>query len=351
MARRVFLHIGTMKSATTYLQQLASTNRTGLIEAGVRWPGGELPFLALADALGRPDSRVGQSGAWAALTRQFDEFDGDAAFSNELLAPLGPNKIAGLVEALSPAQVHVVITARDLGRVIPSHWQTTLKNGSTTAWSQFVTEVCSEPVGSGNVARRKDTGSWFWRRHDVAAILTRWQAQIPAERMTLVTVPPPGSEPRVVGDRFLSVLGVDPSGFEQPTYENTSLGASSAEVLRRVNLAVPDLQQHHYRWGVRNALVRHVLSGRAEQEPRFGLDGGHQAWVCARAERMIEEIRASSVRVVGSLDDLRPARLPLPETADPADTPYDDLLETALIGLGEMSKIVADSRVERARER
>ena len=38
MARRVFLHIGTMKSATTYIQDLCDVNQEALLDAGLFWP-------------------------------------------------------------------------------------------------------------------------------------------------------------------------------------------------------------------------------------------------------------------------------------------------------------------------
>jgi len=351
MARRVLLHIGTMKSATTYLQGLCSANAQRLAEQGLLWPSEELPFLAAADLVGRDTERPGHQGAWAELVQSFRQHHGDAVWSNELIAPLGPGKIKRLVRGMEPAEVEVVLTARDLGRVIPSHWQTTLKNGSTTTWSDFAAAVCAEPAHDGNVPRSKDIGSWFWRRHDLAAILSRWQQFVPAERMTVVTVPPPGNGPEIVGGRFASVIGVDGSRFEQPAYDNSSVGASSAELLRRLNVVAPALQRHHYRWGIKDALARLALIGRAEQEPPFGLTQPQQDWVCARADRMIEQIRASPVRIVGDLTDLRPAREARTDTFEPADTSDADLLETALVGLGEMAKIVADLRVEQKRKR
>lgn len=252
---------------------------------------------------------------------------------------------------MEPGEVEVVVTARDLGRVIPSHWQTTLKNGSTTRWSDFAAAVCAEPAQAGHVRRSEDEGSWFWRRHDVVAILARWQQFVPAERITVVTVPPPGNSAQVVGERFASAIGVDASGFEQPDHGNSSVGAYSAELLRRLNGVSPNLERHHYRWGIKDALARLALAGRAQLEPSFGLTQPQLDWVCARAERMIEQIKASPVRVVGDLADLRPAREARTQAIDPADTSDADLLETALVSLGGMAKIVADLRVEQERQR
>lgn len=363
MARRVYLHIGTMKSATTYLQALGQQNRARLAEAGVLWPATSQHFLALADLLDRAQGRPGQGGAWARLSSRFREFGGDAVFSNELLAALSPDKIDRVVTELAPAQVHVVMTARDLGRVIPSHWQTTLKNGSTLEWAEFASAVCSDPdrwrkllrsrKGSqeGEPADRNETCGWFWRRHDLPKILARWRRYVPAEQITLVTVPPPGTKSQIVGERFVSVLGVDTAMFEQPEDANSSVGASSAELLRRLNASGQGLQRHHYQLGVRQALVGRALSERAVHEPRFGLSQPQQDWVSARAGRMIEQLSASAVRVVGDLDDLRPARETQPGLVDPASTSDADLLDAALVGLGGMVKTLGDLKLEGKRQR
>ena len=271
-------------------------------------------------------------------------------FSNELLAPLSAGKIRRLVAGMSPAEVHVVVTARDLGRVIPSHWQTTLKNGGTSTWSDFASAVCANPQHSGNVGRRRDIGSWFWRRHDVPAILARWRRCVPTGQMTVVTVPPSGHDPYLVAARLWSVLGVDGSEFEQPAFVNSSVGAYSAELLRRLNVAAGPLERHHYRWGVKDALAKLALSSRAEREPSFGLTKAHTEWVYARSEQMIDELRAASVRIVGDADDLRPSRDVRPHLVEPEATSDADLLEVGLAGLVELVKTVGDREVELQRQ-
>lgn len=350
MAQRVFLHIGTMKSATTYLQELASANAGRLADQGVLWPDPDLPFLALSDLLGRDDERPGRRGAWADLVRALAEHPGTAVFSNELLAPLSVAKIRRVVEAFEPTVVELVITASDLSRVIPSHWQTTLKNGSTTPWSEFASAVCQAPAAPGDVARSANIGSWFWRRHDVAAISTRWQEFVPAVRTRLVTVPAQGLA-TLVADRFVSALGASTAGLDEPRHSNTSVGAHSAELLRRLNAANPSLESQHYRWGIKGALVRGALANWAAAEPRFGLTEQQHTWVKARAELMIEEIAASRIRVVGDLDDLRPPTAYQPGFIDPGSASDADLLAAALHGLDGMASTVADLRVEQERFR
>lgn len=347
MARRVFVHIGTMKSATTYVQALAHDNADRFAAQGVLWPPSDLPFLALAELLGRDEERPGRAGAWAELVRSFGEHPDTAVFSNELLAPVGRVAVQRIVGAFQPAEVQVVITARDLGRVIPSHWQTTLKNGSTTPWTEFAAAVCAEPAQRANVARSVDIGSWFWRRHDVPAIIDRWSRWVPVEQITVVTVPPAVEDARVVGERFADVLDVSVAGFEQPEHDNSSVGAYSAELLRRLNASAPGFQRHDFRWGVKEGLVRRGLAVRADTEPKFGLSAEQHKWVRRRAERMIDEIRSSGVNVIGDLADLQPPSAPPGDAVDPASATDDELLAAALHGLAALVHEVGELEVER----
>lgn len=350
MARRVYLHIGTMKSATTYLQQWGDVNRERLAEAGVLYPELGVPFAAADDLLGRTGSRRETAGAWAELDRQFQQHEGDAVFSNELLATLAPRKIARLVSAFAPAEVRVVLTARDLARVIPSQWQTTLKNGSTRTWSQFATAVCSESVEPSDDEQRDDASgadprAWFWRRQDLPLIVTKWTEAVAADRIFLVTVPPAGSAAHIVEQRFASVLGVVGAAFTQPAYVNSSLGAYSAELIRRVNGETAKMERNYQRMGVRNALARLVLADRASSEPRCALSAEQRAWAqeCSRA--MTVDLETLGVRVVGALDDLVPGP-DCTDGVDPAVATDADLLEVAVAGLAGMARVHTDVRLE-----
>ncbi len=348
MASRICLHVGTMKSATTYLQELADVNAAQLAEQGFLWPESDLVFPAVVELLGRDEERPARAGSWERLVQLIAQHSGAAVVSNELLAPVGHGVARRIVEAFAPAPVEIVVTVRDLGRVIPSHWQTTLKNGNQLGWKEFATAVCAEPAERRSVARSLDVGSWFWRRHDVPAILDRWARQVPRERQRVVTVPAIGGEPTAVCDRFASVAGISAQGFVQPAHDNSSVGAWSAELLRRLNEVAPEFERHHFRWGVKQALVQRGLAHRAAGEPRFGLSAEQFAWVKHRADRMIEELRRSGARVVGDLEDLRPT-LPPESVVDPASASDAELLSAAFAGLAGLVDAVAELQVEKER--
>lgn len=340
MARRLYLHIGTMKSGTTYLQGLFEENRDYLLANGLLWPDGELRYRAVRELLAERSPRGGRS-SWHAVATQIAEHEGDAIFSNELLAVLAVDDIRRLVEALPAEEIRVVITARNLVRVVPSHWQSKIKDGRTETWKEFASAVCSDepapPLMRGTAAAdgaapAETLSSWFWRRHDVAAIIRRWSEVVPVEQTTLVTVSLAGHDPDLFVRRFGAVVGVDLTNLTQPETSNPSLGAHSAELLRRLNEDIAAGERAGRVYGRKMALPAALIE-RAADEPEYALDPAQQEWVAGRAARMVQEIVATRVQVEGDLRDLTDAPEPVQDGVDPADATDTELLRAASHGL------------------
>ena len=110
MSRRVFLHVGVMKSATGDLQDLCDANRDRLLAQGLLWAKSGANFLATDDLLGTRRVRPGLDGAWRRLADQIEAHDGDALLSNELSAPINPASDERLVQAARAGGGAVVMT-------------------------------------------------------------------------------------------------------------------------------------------------------------------------------------------------------------------------------------------------
>lgn len=359
MARRIYLHIGVMKSATSYLQGLCELNRERLATAGIFWCPDELRYRAVRDILGKSRAAPDGEKDWAHLVEAMRRHPGGVLLSNELLAGLGGHQVRRLVQALPDAEVRVIITARDLARIIPSHWQTTIKNGKTWSWAEFASSVCAdgagqdealptdERIGDGHRTDAGVTNAWFWRRHDLPVIIARWAQVLPLERITLVTVPADSGDVNTVAARFGSAVGVDASGFEQPdTRRNPSLGAHSVELLRRLNVprAETELDDPDHRF--ERALGR-ALAVHADLEPRFALSPSQLDWVRRRATTTVDVIAQLGVQVVGDLADLVPVAGATTGAVDPGDTTDADLLAAASRGLVGLAPEFNELRIER----
>ena len=116
-----------------------------------------------------------------------------------------------------------MVTARDLNRTIPAMWQESLKNGAVFSFDEYVAAVHAHE-GPGKV---------FWRQQAIAAMCRRWSEAVGVDRVTVVTVPPPGASHDVLWHRFAQAIVVDPDGLVAPIRSNESLGAASMEVMRR----------------------------------------------------------------------------------------------------------------------
>lgn len=321
MAERTVLHVGAMKSGTSYLQTLLVTNRALLAERGLLFPGERWrdQVSAVADVLGR--TRVAKPpppGAWQALVDEVAAWPGTALVSMEFLGPVALPKIEHVVATLPPGRVEVVVTARDLGRAVPAMWQEAVKNGRHLRFAEYVEAVRTH----------EGPGKAFWREQTVGAMCRRWSEVVGVDHVTLVTVPPPGAPRDVLWRRFAEAVGTDPEGLEPPASANESLGAASAELVRRLNERLEDLEFPLFASVVKHRLAKKELGPRRSLEPAVGFEVPD--WLPPLADRMVGRIRELGVRVVGDLDDLRPVGSP---GVDPSSAPVDLQLESALVAL------------------
>ena len=332
MARRVFLHCGTAKSGTTYLQDLWWHHRGALRERGLLLPGTALRdhFHAAAlvkgmdvilDELGPGERRV-----WRRLVDETREWPGDALISHEHFSDSSAGAAAAALTDLTSAadEVHLVVTVRDLGRVLPSAWQQRVKQGARQPYGKFLATV-----------RRGRDDQKFWRYQDVPGILERWAVGLPPERVHLVVVPPSGAPRDELWLRTAAVLGVDVDGLDtEPRLPNDSLGIVEAELLRRVNTVVPRQRRSVALTRMtKGAFARDLLAGSAPRES-FVLPAKHADWVRERSEQMVATLRAGAYDVVGDLDDLLPAGPRSGRTPD--HTTDAELLEAATTVVARM---------------
>jgi len=314
----VHLHVGEPKSGTTFVQHVLWSNRDLLARQGVLLPGlhpqehyrAQLDLRRVEPA---PDDPTGSwVGEWDLLAKQALQADRAAVISSELLAAATPEQIAHARQTLDGADVHVVLSVRDFVSLLPAEWQETVKHRNTSTWDEWV-RVIRDSDPSGPRGRRRRRARWFWRVHDTMAVLARWGEGIPAERVHVVTLPPPGSPRELLWARFASVLGVDASGADLGgARPNSSLGLAEAEMLRRLNAelgpAGPDsVGAYFYGVEVKERLAHDYLSRRpAMARPQLPADV--REWAVQRSLSVVEALRASGYDVVGDLEELLPPR-------------------------------------------
>lgn len=333
MGRRVVLHVGAMKSGTSFLQSLLFANQTTLAERGVLVPGRAWSdqVRAVQDVLGLGSTRTGDiSGCWDRLLDRTREFDGTSVVSMEFLGPAAPTAIEGIVSAWE--DVTVVLSARDLNRQLVSMWQETVQNGRTWTLADY---VAGARDGRPRPERRDEdvttAGRTFWRQQNVVRLCRNWS--VAGARVVLLTVPPPGAPRDLLRDRFLSVVGTTAEGLVGAPSGNESIGAASTLVLRRLNelldetgLAFPAGQ--HLR---KEVLGKKLMAARKATEPVTGLPLA--PWVENHAATMVTKLQGLRLELVGAWSDLVPADVP---GADPASVGGSVVAEAATAALAAL---------------
>lgn len=322
----VYFHIGAPKTGTTYLQRVLWRNRKALRGADVLYPGEAEPahFWACLDLRGTSfhgyrAARV--PGAWGRLVGQIRDWHGVSVIDHELFSPATKPQIARAMADLDFAEVHLVYTARDMARQLPAVWQEMVKNASTISFNEFLESVCRD-------AARDERATRFWALQDTPAILARWSRTLPPERVHVITVPPAGSPPSLLWERFARLLELEPHVYDGNIGpSNTSLGAAEAAVLRQLNAELGDLDLP---WPVYARTVKGQL-GKALAErrgPRIGLPAARYDWAYAWSKQTAEEIAQAGYHVVGDVEELVPG--PAFQGQDPDTAPAELQVQAAV---------------------
>jgi hypothetical protein len=320
VAERLVLHIGAMKTGTTFLQSALQTNQAVHDAAGYRFLA---DFGAQARAVRRVLAAPGdptRHGDWRALLDEARRFDGEAAIvSMEFLSFAKPHQIDAYLRPADGLEVQVVMTVRDQLTAMPAQWQSFTRLFGTDSWPAYLSRIDPARQRPGDEDSR--AAKTFRRAQDVVPILERWAAH-PAVARTDVVVVPPSSAPR---DRLWQLfaeacgLPADLAVLDDELYANTSLGYASSDVLRRVNAHLQGHPMAVYRRGLR-PVVRDALAPRRAVEGRPQVDRPGGAFAGRTNGLLREHVLRAGHRVHGSLDALAapPAR-DLPRRPPPPD--------------------------------
>jgi hypothetical protein len=306
----VFFHIGGHKTGTTYLQNVLWRNRARLRHDGMLYPGWHKASHIWANFDLRKTSWDGYGtpqidGAWGRLVQEIRDWHGPAIISQESFSLIKSAQIRRALRDLDFADVHVVFTARDMARQLPAVWQEWVKNESTITFAEFLAAV----------RKPTDEERRLMDLHDVPAILERWSRKVTADRIHLITVPPPGSHPRLLWERLAGVLGLDPNRYDLDIRDtNTSLGAAEVAVLRRINVELAGALS----WPDYNQWVKFGLAPAMAKRPgaRIALPDEAFRWAVEWAEQAIEKLAGAGYHVVGDFADLIPMTAPTGEDPD-----------------------------------
>lgn len=299
MASKVFLHVGAPQSGSDLVRDVLSRHRRRLTRVGVLYPPGHLGhdgghLDAVLDVLGLSHGpHPPTDGAWDRLAETVRDWRrGTAVVSHALLADAGEGQVERIVSSFGDAEVHMVYVAEDLGRQVPDAWQQWVHHGGEASFATYASRVVQR---DGHRMSRV-----FWGSHDVAEVIRRWSAHLPAERTHVVTVPR-GDDGSETWARVARTVGIDPLRFRVGSHRTRPTGSLvGTEVVRLLNAAADEPVDP-----LRLQVLRTHAEALAGGTPR--LPGTLRPLVRAEAERATGALVDRGAHIVGDLEDLLPA--------------------------------------------
>lgn len=214
--KELVLHVGMMKTATTYLQGVLQNNREELKEDGWLYPGKHLNHQREAYGLcGKSiywyrkvldrDVQLGNS-----LIEEIKSTPHSVIVSSEALSSLSPQGINKFVEKVG-YPTRVVVTIRSIYKVLPSAWQQYVKGGSTNSFEEMLNKF---------VQSRNDL-SGPWRTYAYGNIIKNWSKVADVHTVIIPTSKNKG-EP-TTWELFQEACGL-------PNVENTKVPTSQSNI-------------------------------------------------------------------------------------------------------------------------
>lgn len=322
MASKIILHIGLQKSGTTFLQHMLQENSDALAAAGVSYPiprdwdrgkrtvanhewstygllGAEYPWVSQRRA-------TLEGASWRTLLSQVNAWPGTVLLSAEALSVIRADAVRRLLDALAVADPEIVITARSLGRSLPSLWQQHVRNGRSTSFGSYLDGLAQQrDKGSDHIEH--DLAAHIWRAFALSGLVRRW-SEAGAARVRVVTTP--GRPVDLLWQRFVQAIDQPglariPALADVDRTAHTGLTAPETLVLIALNAAVQDSS-----WSRRDGdRIRQIATegfqGRAERGGKIVIPPGWRARVAEWSGEDLAGLAGTGAEIVGDTADLR----------------------------------------------
>lgn len=337
MTRRVYLHVGPFKTGSTYVQGCLRGRRQELADRGVLFPlpQGRSHPRAVIDLLARGRERrstTPAAGSWKRAATLIRRWSGDSAvISGEALSSARIDTVERALDTLAPAEVHVVATMRSLASLVPSFWQSNLRNRKSVTWAGFMASLRGEEGADPQFGER------FWRMMDVSTIMRLWAERVPVDRLHVVVMPPSTAPSRELWDRFCAAIAVaDPPDPATEEARNVAVGTEQAEALRRLNAGLAgEYPDYLYARFVKQVATRGAVRG-ATDARKMVLPPEDFGWAREQSQRIVDDVLARGCHVVGDPNDAVPSA-PSALTPDGPFRPDDYRLEKVADAATRMS--------------
>ena len=298
----LLVHIGPHKTGTTAVQAALWRARPALIEQGVRHLGrARNPADAVRAATGQSSPYAVDSPPpirhWRSLVKEAHAaHEPRLVMSSEFFAWAKPDDVRRIVEDLGSERVHIAVTLRSLGRVMPSMWQQNVQANAIADFDTWLHSMLERPPD------KPPAPFWTLHRHD--ELVARWADVVGPDRVTVIVVD--DRDHGMVLRAFEQLLGLRDGTLEaHRDLANRSMTLPEVEAVRAFNVAFRAE-------GLDRALHARVMRFGAAQlmkqrepspgEPRVEMPSWALDHVDGIAREMVDAIAASGVRIVGDIE-------------------------------------------------
>lgn len=327
------LHIGPHKTGTTALQAAFWNNRKSVAKQGVHYASnGRHAMTAVLAGIEHwspwnEDKRPPPMWKWERLLNDIRSSNAKRVLlSSEFFADAKPESAARVVQQLDPKRVQIVVTLRPLSRILTSQWQQFIQNQNIFAFEDFLRQTLNDPHPAKPPV--------FWRRHRHDDLIKRWADMVGPDHLTVVALNEGDRD--MVLRAFEQITGLTAGTLEaDPTIQNRSMTVPEIETIRAFNKAFKEkklpslLYMRIMRFGATFVMQQRTPK---PDEPKIELPDWSVEPIRAIATEMMDNIRATGVRVVGDLDDL--LVVPPPRVGPPPEAKVSpEVAASAAIGV------------------
>jgi hypothetical protein len=141
---------------------------------------------------------------WDRLSEQVREWPGTVLLSAEALAVIRTPAIRRLLDTLGTPDLDILVTARSLGRSLPSLWQQHIRNGRAGTFDDYLQVLADQRDRPDDVERERELH--LWRAFALGRLVRRSAEEVGPGRVRVVTNS--GSPPQLLWSRFTQAAGL-----------------------------------------------------------------------------------------------------------------------------------------------
>ena len=323
--KRLVIHPGFHKSGTTALQEALAESRQALKDKDVLYPyiGTKTHHRAAWSLNGRVwgwKKRGGEKYSpkiWDDLVKRINGAKEETVIlSSEFFSELDGEKIRKIRHDIKSRDIEILFTLRPLAKLLPSSYQQYLKYGMKIKYEEWLHEIFEN-------REKTKVSPTFWQRHDHGKVIARWVDIFGTSNVTVLIADE--NKPDFLFEEVNNFLGLPKETLTAAKIgSNRSLNMEEISLLLEINNQFPkERSWDEYEIFIRDGYIRELTDFIVPAKEKARLLTPE--WAITRAnelgEKTSQEFDRLGIRVIGSLDSLGAATVPIgqsvyPETID-----------------------------------